>query len=304
MSIGAIIPNSGRIAAEKSPVALAQVAEAAGAQGLWLSDHLLMVDTPVDYYPYSDDGLLTWDVTDNYLETLVCCAAIAAATTTAVIGPAVLILPQRNVLQVAKEAATIDLLSGGRFVLGVGSGWNIPEMEALGYPFKGRTRRFEEQLRVLRSCWSGRPEALDGEQVTVPPDVILHPTPANAAGLPVLVGGMAPPALRRAAGAGGWMGISAAHRWDRDAMGESVLQYRRACDELGVPARPVLKLHSDPDALDLVAPVVQEALEDLGFLHVIIDPPWVAGENAAADMIGSLARFQSTEPLTSHWLAR
>ena len=301
MSIGCIIPNSGQIAARRNPIDMARVAEAAGSQGLWVSDHLLMVDAFIDYYPYSDDGHLTWDVTDNYLETLMCCAAMAAVTTTAVVGPAVMILPQRNVLQVAKEASTIDLLSGGRFVLGVGSGWNVLEMEALGYPFKGRTKRFEEQLEVLADCWSGRPQAFAGEQVSIPADVVLHPRPVNGASLPVLLGGMATPALRRAARVGGWMAISAAHVWDPEAMGASMRAYRGSCDELGTVARPVLKLHSDPTSNHLVERAVREAIEELGFLHVIVDPPWDAGDDAAAEMIGSLSEWYSEAPLTAAW---
>lgn len=301
MSIGAIIPNSGVLAARLNPIDLARIAEDAGATGLWVSDHLLMVDAPVDYYPYSDDGHLTWDVRDNYLESLMCCAAMAAATSRAVVGTAVMILPQRNVLQVAKEAATLDLLSGGRFVLGVGSGWNTVEMEALGYPFKGRTRRFEEQLAVLADAWSGEPQALEGEQVRIPSGVMLYPRPVNGSCVPVLVGAMAAPALKRAAGAGGWMAISAAHVWDRESMAGSLRDYREWCDRLGTVARPVLKLHSDLESNHLVAGIVREALEDMGFLHVIIDPPWGSGTDAAAQMIGSLAEHASREPITGHW---
>jgi probable F420-dependent oxidoreductase len=301
MSIGAIIPNSGAVMRHRDPVDMARVAEEAGAEGLWLSDHILMVDTPVDYYPYSDDGHLTWDVTDDYLETLACCAAISSATTSAVIGPAVLILPQRNVLQVAKEATTIDRLSGGRFILGVGSGWNVPEMEALGFPFKGRTKRFEEQLAVLSDAWSGRPRAFDGEQLHIPPDIVLHPTPMNGREVPVLVGAMAAPALRRAALAGGWMAISAAHIWDSESMTASLRDYRDWCTRLGTVARPTLKLHSDAASQHRVHGIVKEAVEDLGFLHVIVDPPWATSLDAAAEMIASLAEFRSGKPLTRHW---
>jgi len=301
VSIGCIIPNSGEVAARKNPIDMAKVAEAAGSQGLWVSDHLLMVDAYIDYYPYSDDGHLTWDVTDSYLETLSCCAAMAAVTTTAVVGPAVMILPQRSVLQVAKEAATIDVLSGGRFVLGVGSGWNVLEMEALGYPFKGRTKRFEEQLQVLADCWSGRPAAFAGEQISIPPDVVLHPRPLNGVTLPVLLGGMATPALRRAASVGGWMAISAAHVWDSAAMGAAMRTYREFCAELGAIARPVLKLHSDPRSNRLVESAERDAIENLGFMHVIVDPPWGVSDDAAADMIGSLSEWFSTDSLTSAW---
>ena len=113
MSIGCIIPNSGEVAARKNPIDMAKVAEAAGSRGLWVSDHLLMVDAFIDYYPYSDDGRLTWDVTDSYLETLACCAAMAAVTTTAVVGPAVMILPQRNVLQVRQRGFRTAMRDSG-----------------------------------------------------------------------------------------------------------------------------------------------------------------------------------------------
>jgi probable F420-dependent oxidoreductase len=301
MSIGAMIPNGGAVASRLQPVDVARIAEQAGAEGLWPSDHLLMVDKPIDYYPYSDDGHLTWDVTDDYLETLLCCAAMAAVTTKAVVGPAVMILPQRNVLQVAKEAATIDRISNGRFILGVGSGWNIPEMEAFGYPFKGRTKRFEEQLAVLADAWSGRPQAFEGEQIRIDPDLVLHPRPANGKEVPILVGGMVAPALKRAARAGGWMAISAAHIWDLEAMAASMQTYRDSCAELGTVARPVLKLHSVPDTQHLVADIVRESLEKLGFLHVIVDPPWGTSTDAGAEMIGSLSEFFSGEPITRFW---
>ena len=127
------------------------------------------------------------------------------------------------------------MLSGGRFVLGVGSGWNIPEMEALGYPFTGRTRRFEEQLEVLRSAWSGRPAAYSGTHVSFGEGIALFPQQFSPWGVPTLVGGMAEPAIGRAARSSGWLGISAVHRWDLDAMRSSVDVHRRECERADMP---------------------------------------------------------------------
>ena len=301
MSLGVIIPNSEAIPRTLGLLRMAVEAEGAGAQGLWFSDHVLMVDVPVDYYPYSDDGHLTWEVNDDYYESLICCSAVAAVTKGAVIGSAVLILPQRNVLQVAKEAATIDALSGGRFVLGVGSGWNIPEMEALGYPFAGRTRRFEEQLEVLRSAWSGRPPAYAGSEVTVRDGIALFPTPVNPAGVPMLVGGMAENAIGRAARAGGWMAIAAVHNWDVEQMRRSMAIYVSRCATAQVPTRAVLKLHCRPEHLTSMPGVLKQAYEDLGFCHVIVEPPWAHGIAAATDLIGSLTDFRSADEEVGWW---
>ena len=295
VSLGVIIPNSGSTPGSLGLLRMAVEAERAGAQGLWFSDHLVMVDVPVDNYPYSDDGHLTWDVNDDYFESLICCSAVAAVTERAVIGSAILVLPQRNVLQVAKEAASLDVLSGGRFVLGVGSGWNGPEMEALGYPFQGRTRRFEEQLDVLRSSWNGRPAAYEGSQVRVREGLALFPTPTHETGVPLLVGGMGRPAIGRAARVGGWMAIAAVHRWDLEAMLVSMKSYVRDCAEAGMRARAALKLHCLPDNLKALPDVLDQAFNVLRFAHVIVEPPWSHGMAAATDMIARLDSYRSCD---------
>src|SRR5262245_57105532 len=122
MKVGAIIPNAGREPSLHGIQEMALAAEEAGAESLWVSDHVVFLDRPTYDYPFSDDGVPTWDLTDDYYEALTSCAAMAAVTKSARIGTAVLVLPQRNVFEVAKTAATLDQLSGGRFDLGVGTG--------------------------------------------------------------------------------------------------------------------------------------------------------------------------------------
>src|SRR5258705_13710749 len=146
MRIGAIVPNDGPLPLRIGLGGMAEAAERAGAESVWVSDHLLMVDGPTSRYPYSADGQQTWSNEIDYFEALACCAYMAAVTHDCRIGTAVLVLPQRNVLELAKVAASIDQLSGGRLVLGVGAGWNAAEMEALGYDFADRGRRFDEML--------------------------------------------------------------------------------------------------------------------------------------------------------------
>jgi probable F420-dependent oxidoreductase len=288
MGIGAIIPNAGPAPSTIGIGAMAHAAEQAGASSLWVSDHLLMVDERTTEYPYAEDGVPTWPVDVDYYEALVCCTAMAAATERARIGTAVLVLPQRNVLEVAKMAATIDRVSAGRLALGVGAGWSSAEFAALGQGFETRGRRFDEMLDVLHDCWSGRPSAFDGEELTIPPGVVLTPTPAQAAGVPLLVGGMTRPARRRAAQRGdGWLAISFAYRWDGDELRrqyEDVLA-QRAEARPGEPFETLLLLHAGSDQLARVPELVVEA-QAIGFGEVIVEPQWLDGAEQAVELIG------------------
>ena len=97
-----------------------------------------------------------------------CLTAASFLTTTSScrIGTSVLILPQRNALELAKSTATLDALSGGRFVLGIGAGWFAEEIEVLGYRFETRGRRTDEMIEVLRRCWTGKPQPFEGNTVS------------------------------------------------------------------------------------------------------------------------------------------
>jgi probable F420-dependent oxidoreductase len=287
LAIGAIIPNDGPAPTQLSLGTMAIAAERAGAASLWVSDHLLLIHERTTDYPYSDDGVPTWEPDVDVYEALICCAAMAAVTEHCRIGTAVLVLPQRNTLEVAKMAATLDRLAGGRFALGVGAGWNSNEFAALGHSYETRGRRLDEMLPVLRDCWSGRPSAFEGTEVVVPPDVVLRPTPARPAGPPLLVGGMSAPAKRRAAELGdGWLAIAFAGRWDHAALlqaHQDVMAQRREAHP-GSPFETVLKLHSDPEETDRVPGLVAEA-RAIGFDEVAVEPPWLSGTDQACRLI-------------------
>jgi probable F420-dependent oxidoreductase len=285
--LGSLIPNTGPLPTELGVGAMAAAAEAGGAQSLWVSDHLLMVEGTLEDYPYTADGRATWAVDVDYYESLTCCSFMAAATTSCQVGTAVLILPQRNVLELAKVAATIDRLSGGRLALGVGVGWYKAEMEALGFAFAERGRRADAMMRTLRECWSGRPAAVENQHVHVPPGVVLHPTPVRE-GPPLLVGGMTDPALERAARLGdGWLAIAWVDRLDTGALRESLDRVRALRAEAGgAPLHTTLLFHSTDDQADAALAAISEVAR-LGFDHLIVDPPWSAGLNAAAAFIRS-----------------
>ena len=260
---------------------MAVAAEEAGADSLSTNDHLVMVDHPDSRYPYTPDGRIPWNMERKFFDTMTSCAFIAAVTERCRLGTDVLILPQRNTLELAKAAACIDVLSGGRFVLGVGLGWFQKEMEALGYSFTRRGKRADEMIEVLRRCWTGRPDPYEGEEIRLSEGVVMEPRPAQPAGVPILVGGSSPPAYRRAARLGdGWIGVCNLEPDELREVAEALItidQERASVGRQDLPFRRVLKLHTPLEHADRLP----DALRGLGrlgpgFDEVIIQPFWTS----------------------------
>lgn len=282
MRVSAIIPNQGRVVTELGLNAMGEAAEVSGVSGLWLSDHLLMVDTDAREYPFSSDGRPPWALDTDYFEALTCCAFLLSATRTCRVGTAVLLAAQRHVLELAKVTATLDRLSGGRLNLGVGAGWSRSEMSALGFNPDTRGKRLDEMIDALRLCWSGRPEPQVGTEVTIPPNLLMFPTPVQRGGPPILVGGSSPAALRRAGQTGdGWLGITYVASFDSRDLADQVSAVRGFAGPRRFPeSQLVLKLHSFPSETHQVVPLLGEVAA-LGFDEVIVDPPWALGIDEA-----------------------
>jgi probable F420-dependent oxidoreductase len=187
-----------------SPVAAAALctaAEAAGFDSLWTSDHVVM---PVDYssrYPYDPSGkaqvrygerIEDLDLPDP----LLWLAHAAACSSTLLLGTAILILPERNPLVVAKQVATLDVLCGGRTRLGVGVGWLREEYAALGVPWERRGERLDSAIETLRALWTGQPVRRTDGFVDLD-GVICRPVPVQPR-LPIVIGGHTEAAARRA----------------------------------------------------------------------------------------------------------
>jgi probable F420-dependent oxidoreductase len=285
MGLGAILPNSGPLADGFAAAALA--AEAAGVDSVWVSDHLLLIDRAVTDYPFSADGHPTWSPDTDWYEALTCCSYLAAITSRVRIGTATLILPQRNVLQLAKETATIDRLSDGRLQLGVGVGWSAAEMAALGYDYGSRGIRFEEMVTVLRDCWGGQSAAFDGAALQVEEGLRFNPRPDQPDGPPVLIGGMSAVAIRRAATIGdGWLAIAFTDDWDARVLGAGLHRFSAlsTAAQHRLPRRALLKLHCRDGNFDRMDGCLERAYE-LGFDEVMVDVPWGLGPAAATDML-------------------
>jgi probable F420-dependent oxidoreductase len=188
--------------------AVAKAAEAAGFATLWAGEHVVLVDRPRSRYPYSGDGRIAVPSNADWLDPLLCLTYAAAATRTIELATGVLLLPEHNPVLTAKQAATLDVLSGGRLTLGVGIGWSADEFLALGVPFARRGRRTAEYVAAMRTLWTEDVASFSGE-FTQFDAIRVNPKPMHRRRIPVVVGGNSDGALRRAAAFGdGWYGFN------------------------------------------------------------------------------------------------
>ncbi|TDI58371.1 MAG: LLM class F420-dependent oxidoreductase [Alphaproteobacteria bacterium] len=199
MKIGVMVPSQ---ELGNDPIALrdfVQGAEELGFDYLQITDHVLQVepsDDPEAFTPYT--------IKDAFQEPFVTFGYIAGCTKTIEMGTAILILPQRQAVLVAKQAAQADFLSGGRLRLGIGVGWQQIEFDALGMPWKGRGKLCEEQIEVMRGLWNNELFEFDGKYHKVPKSG-LNPNSVQKP-IPIWFGGMADAVADRTGRIGdGWM---------------------------------------------------------------------------------------------------
>ena len=191
---------------------LAVAAEQLGFDSIWLGEHVVAPMSYSSHHPTqpgsegehgsSDyNGKPIVDPTVDLVDPLIALAAAAARTSRIGFATGIYLLPLRHPLLAARAAATVSTVSGGRFRLGVGSGWLREEFAALGSPFAGRTARLTESLQVLRRAWQGGPFEFHGDHYDFDP-VQTCATPVR---VPLVLGGNSEPALRRAVALGdGW----------------------------------------------------------------------------------------------------
>jgi probable F420-dependent oxidoreductase len=261
---GLNLPNYSRLGTRESMLAIATRAEELGYASLWTSDHILI---PTSYpEPFG-----------NLLETFTTLSFLAARTETIRLGTGILVLPQRDPLLVAKQAATLHHLSRARLTLGVGVGWITQEYSFLRTDFGARGRLADEFIAAIRVLFeSDRPE-FHGDHIDFA-DALFSPRPPLP--IPIIVGGGSRPALKRAATLGdGWLGLWPTPEAARDAIHEMGTVGHRPGFALSVrlqvrvggnvaDADPATTLHGDP------APIIERLHEyrDAGIQQVVIEP--------------------------------
>jgi probable F420-dependent oxidoreductase len=267
---------------------LAQEAERLGFESLVLPEHVVLAVDYTSRYPYSKSGRVPLPsdcVIPDPIDTL---AYVAGVTTTLGLATGLLVLPWHHPLALAKRAATVDRLSGGRLRLGVGLGWMREEVEAGGVDFDSRGERADETIDAMRAVWSADREMgarFDGRHFSFS-GVQSFPRPVRPGGVPIEVGGTSPPAIRRAARRGdGWLSLGL--RGDRltEAM-------RQLADEASAAGRDPAGIEVTLSGVTTSATVDRATLEEaaaLGARRVVINLG--SAELAAAlDELGQAAQ--------------
>ncbi len=264
MKLGLMFVNSGPFTNPALLGHLATTAERCGIESMWTVEHVVI---PQDYkspYPYSASGKIPGGEDVSIPDPLLPLAFAAAVTKKIKLGTGVLILPQRHPLYVAKEMATLDQLSNGRAILGIGSGWLEEEFTSLGLDFHARGARTDEAIKSLRALWSEGASSFHGKHFNFGP-VKCFPKPVQKGGVPIHVGGHSPAAAKRAARYG-------------DGFFPALAEIPKLRELFALMNSEAEKVGRDPKKIELScmgrARVDElKALEDIGVSRVIIAPP-------------------------------
>ena len=247
--------------------AVGREAEARGFTTLWSGEHVVMVDESQSRYPYSADGQIAVPADADWLDPLIGLSFAAAATTTIRVATGVMLLPEHNPVIVAKQAASLDVLSGGRLTLGIGVGWSAEEFAALGVPFSGRGRRMDEYVEAMRTLWRDDVASYEGSTVRFD-RVRVNPRPLRDRRIPIVIGGNSETALRRVVRFGdGWYGFNLTPSEALERLGA----LRGMCESAG---RDPVSLRTSVAVID-PTPAQRDELEGAGLdeLVLVAGPP-------------------------------
>jgi probable F420-dependent oxidoreductase len=260
MKIGVMGLSSGAMITAEATRRLAPLAESLGYDSWWNGEHVVL---PMPQAPPSPAPPET-----PILDPLVNLAYVAALTDTIALATGIIILPQRNPVVLAKEIASLDVMSGGRFWLGIGVGYLEPEFRAIGAPFEDRGARTDDYLAAMQALWTrSAPVSYQGEFVQFS-GVDANPRPLQSGGPLVVIGGRTPPPFRRA--------VTKGHHWygffrtpEQTALDLAGL--REAADRVERPAH-LGRLEISVTPAGPLTPAMVEAYADLGVDRIVTMP--------------------------------
>jgi len=270
MDIGCHLPNQGPLATREALDTFARAADARGVASLWVSDHVIFPRTATGSYP---GGRFPHPPDKPYLEPVITLTAAAMCTTRARLGASVFILGHRHPVVMAKMLTSIDALSQGRLIVGVGVGWWKEELTILGAPFHQRGKQADEALKVFKALWTQDNPKFEGEFFRFS-DVGFAPKPVQKPHPPIWVGGDSPGAFRRVATLGdGWHATSKTPAQFKEALG----RLRTACEAARRPFESVelsLRYGLSDDLLKQGTQAIVDALAEykrLGLTHIVLE---------------------------------
>lgn len=263
MKFGIMFGNTGDFARPEHAAELVVAAEETGFESIWTVEHVVVPKHYESVYPYNRKGRLPGSFDAAVPDPVVWMSYMAALTKTIKFSTGILILPQRHPLYVAKEFATLDQLSGGRAMMGIGIGWLKEEFDALDIPFDKRVTRAEESIEAMRGLWRDETASFDGDEFSWH-EVGSFPKPVQAGGIPIIVGGHVPAAARRAARLGDGFFPGRIDRLD-----ELIQAMKDECQQLD----------RDPDEIELTTGTPDMSLDNIkvmaekGISRLIMPPP-------------------------------
>ncbi|MEX2236406.1 MAG: LLM class F420-dependent oxidoreductase [Dehalococcoidia bacterium] len=280
MKLGLFSINMGDCSYPEVAGRVARLAEESGFESVWAGEHVVLPDPRVPPSPM--------EPLDRALDPVVALTYVAAQTSRIRLGTGIIILPQRNPLVLAKELASLDVLSNGRLIFGIGAGYLEPEFRALGAPFEDRGRATDEFLAAMRAVWTEDQPAYEGQFVSFS-GIQSRPRPVQTPTPPIVVGGRSPAAFRRAARSGhGWYGFAMTPEetaLDIESLRRAESEHGRPADlgrlEISITPRPSRSQRPDRDLVERFA--------QIGVDRLIFLPPPNAGEEGLAAFVESTA---------------
>ncbi len=198
MKFGVSTLSRGIYTSRDAYMAVAQAAERAGFDFMSVNDHLIVPGKLGSAYPYTQGGVWSAAEHGHCFDVITALAFLAGCTSRLRLLTSVMVVPHRPVIATAKMLATLDVLSGGRLILGAGAGWMKEEFALLGAPFEDRGRATDEYLEAFKVLWTQERPSYSGKHVNFS-DVIFAPQPIQKPHPPIWIGGESPAALRRTA---------------------------------------------------------------------------------------------------------
>ena len=272
MKLGILVPLQ-RNATPEFIRALGTSAEEAGFNSLFVGEHVVITDHFDSQFPVYEDGKMEHvDAADNVeLDTFTSLAYLASITNTIKLGTGVIVLPQRNPVYTAKEAANVDWLSNGRLVLGVGLGWLQEEFEVVNAPFEKRGARSTSFLKVMKSLWCDPVSQYDDEYYKMRP-CRFYPKPVQTPHPPIIFAGNSKPSFKRVAElCQGWFAIGA----DPQKLAPQIEGLEAALREAGRP-REEVRVYASPYGYDYDEDMIRRykevGVDELILLHFAKTP--------------------------------
>lgn len=275
LKFGLFDMNTGLCSYPEAAARIARAAEAAGWESLWVGEHVVLPEPRVPASPM--------EPRDRILDPVVALTFLAAHTRKVRLGTGIIILPQRNPLVLAKELASLDVLSEGRLIFGVGVGYLEPEFRAIGVPLEDRGARSDEYLAAMRAIWTEERPAYQGQFVAFA-DVQAYPRPAQQPQPPMVIGGHSAAAYRRAVERGqGWYGWGL----DPDGAARALADLRNAAKQYERPVElGALEISVTPPGV--VDRTMAERFAAIGVHRLILRQPREVDEPALARFVAEV----------------